>query len=98
MSHSSTPATIAIPIVGGRICSPSIRPTAGYSSWTSSPSRRSHVTALSELGQAQDQYRDPVGGVLGGEPVDDLPGMVHHADGMDLGGPVQPGEDHHPDH
>lgn len=48
-----------------------------------------HIGRIGVFGQAAQQRRDALGGVLDGEPGDDLPCGVHHAHGVDLGGPVQ---------
>ena len=47
---------------------------------------------LAVFGQPADEQRDPVRRVLDGETRHDLPGGVHHAHGVGLGGPVDPGE------
>ena len=52
-----------------------------------------HTAGLPVPGQAADQQRDPVRGMLDGEPGHDLAPGVHHAHRVRLGGPVDPGEE-----
>jgi hypothetical protein len=52
-----------------------------------------HIAGLPVRGQAPGQRGDPVRGMLDREPGHDLARSIHHAHGVSLGGPVDPGKE-----